>query len=246
VRLYSELAPWFHLLSDPADYAEEAARYRRLIREACPAATTVLELGAGGGNNASHLKRDFTCTLTDLSAEMLALSESINPECEHVAGDMRTIRLGRTFDAVFAHDAIVYMTSEADLRAAVETAYVHTRPGGVALFVPDCTSETFTGDRVQTGGHDGDDGRSLRFLEWTHGEGEDGVYAVDFVVLLREPGRAVRAVHDPQLFGVFPERRWVRVLEDAGFRVGVEAGSDPDGETPQTAFVAVRPPAAAG
>jgi SAM-dependent methyltransferase len=246
VHLYSDLAPWFHLLSDPADYAEEAARYRRLIREACPDATTLLELGAGGGNNASHLKREFTCTLTDLSPEMLALSEGINPECEHIAGDMRTIRLGRAFDAVFAHDAIVYMTSEADLRAAVESAFVHTRPGGVALFVPDCTSETFTGERVQTGGHDGDDGRSLRFLEWTHGEGADGVYEVDFVVVLRERDRAVRVVHDPQLFGVFPERLWVSVLEDAGFRVSVEPGGDPEGETPQPAFVAVRPPAAAG
>ena len=54
---------------------------------------------------------------------------------------MRTVRLGRTFDAVLVHDAIDYMTTEADLRAAVETAYAHCRPG-VALFVPDDIAET--------------------------------------------------------------------------------------------------------
>ena len=30
---------------------------------------------------------------------------------------MRNVRLGRTFDAVFVHDAIMYMTTEVDLRA---------------------------------------------------------------------------------------------------------------------------------
>ena len=68
---------------------------------------TLLELGSGGGNNASHLKARFNCTLTDISPDMLALSRTLNPECEHLEGDMRTLRLGRTFDVVFIHDAIV-------------------------------------------------------------------------------------------------------------------------------------------
>ena len=48
---------------------------------------------------------------------MLALSATLNPECEHLEGDMRTLRLGRTFDVVFIHDAISYLTTEDDLRA---------------------------------------------------------------------------------------------------------------------------------
>ena len=32
---------------------------------------------------------------------------------------MRSVRLGRTFDAVFVHDAIAYMTTEDDLRGGV-------------------------------------------------------------------------------------------------------------------------------
>ena len=56
VRIYGDLAPWFHLLTAPADYAGEAARYRGLILDELPEARTLLELGSGGGNNASHLK----------------------------------------------------------------------------------------------------------------------------------------------------------------------------------------------
>jgi hypothetical protein len=39
---------------------------------------------------------------------------------------MRTLRLGRAFDVVLVHDAIMYMTTEEELLAAAETAFAHT------------------------------------------------------------------------------------------------------------------------
>ena len=153
-------------MSAPADYEEEAAFYQRTLldaRERSP--QTLLELGSGGGNNASHLKARFAMTLVDRSPGMLDVSRALNPECEHVEGDMRTVRLGRQFDCVFVHDAVVYMTTEADLRRAIETAYVHCKPGGAALFWPDHVRENFR-PSTDHGGHDGA-GRALRYLEWT-------------------------------------------------------------------------------
>ena len=125
---------------------------------------SVLELGSGGGNNASHMKARFRLTLVDLPPAMLEVSRGLNPECEHLEGDMRTLRLGRTFDAVFVHDAVMYLTSAADLRAAMATAVAHCRPGGVVVFTPDCVRETYF-DYEHRGGHDGADGRSLRYHE---------------------------------------------------------------------------------
>src|SRR5579871_2999295 len=111
-RLYSELSPWYHLLSAPADYWEEADFIRNSLASAgTQSSASLLELGSGGGNNASHLKADFKLTLVDLSEGMLDLSRVLNPECEHIRGDMRTLRLDRLFDAVFVHDAIMYMTN---------------------------------------------------------------------------------------------------------------------------------------
>ena len=57
MKLYEELAEYWPLLSAPEDYAEEAAFYWRVMQGARPAPIrTVLELGSGGGNNASHMK----------------------------------------------------------------------------------------------------------------------------------------------------------------------------------------------
>ncbi len=213
--LYGELASWFHLLTPPEDYAEEAAYYRAALAGATAPLRTLLELGSGGGNNASHLKASLRCTLTDLSPAMLEQSRRLNPECEHVAGDMRALRLGRTFDAVLVHDAVSYLLAEDDLLRAMETAFVHARPGGAALFVPDCTRETFR-PRTEHGGRDGAD-RGLRYLEWVRDpDPSDTEYVADLAYLLRE-GNDVRAVHDRHAMGVFPRSTWRGLLARAGF-----------------------------
>jgi len=217
MKLYDELAEWWPLFSAPADYEEEAAFFARVLTDAStPAPRTVLELGSGGGNNAFHLKSQFEMTLVDLSPRMLAVSHALNPECEHRQGDMRTLNLGRTFDAVFVHDAIMYMTSVADLDAAIRTAYQHCRAGGVALFVPDCVQENFVA-KTRHGGHDGD-GRSLRYLEWTFDpDPADTTYRTDFAIVLRDRRGDTRIVHDSHIEGLFPRAEWMRLLRDAGF-----------------------------
>lgn len=215
-KMYAELAAWWPLLSAPADYAEEAAFYERLFLEACQRPPrTLLELGSGGGNNASHLKARFEMTLVDRSSGMLDVSRALNPECGHLQGDMRDVRLGRTFDCVFVHDAIVYMTSESELRGCMQTAYEHCAPGGVALLAPDHVRENFR-PCTSHGGHDGE-GRGLRYLQWKWDpDPDDTVYTVDYAYLLREADGSVRVEHDRHIEGLFPRADWLRLLADVG------------------------------
>jgi SAM-dependent methyltransferase len=239
MHMYSDLAPWFHLLTHPSGYWDEAAFVSRVVDEvAIGDARTLLELGSGGGNNASHLKARFACTLTDISADMLALSQTLNPECEHLEGDMRTLRLGRTFDVVFIHDAISYLTSEDDLAAAIETTAAHVRPGGVVILTPDATTEIFN-PRTDHGGHDGDDGRSLRYLEWIHPT-TSSTYDVDYLIIARGPGEDVRIVHDRHVLGLFPRATWERLVEETGLEL-VDTSVENPYELEQAAFVGRRP-----
>ncbi|PYQ29676.1 MAG: class I SAM-dependent methyltransferase [Acidobacteria bacterium] len=216
-KLYFELAEWWPLLSPPGLYAEEAAFYQQQLLGTCQwPCRTLLELGSGGGNNASHLKKQFDITLLDLSQEMIAVSRKLNPECEHHVGDMRHVRLGRTFDCLFIHDAIAYMTSEIDLRRAMDTAYIHCRPGGAALFAPNFVRETFN-SATDHGGSDGPH-RSLRYLEWRWDPNpEDETYVIDYAFLMREEDGTLRVQMDHHVEGLFGRNQWLQMLTAAGF-----------------------------
>ena len=219
LRMYGELATWWPLLSPPDEYRDEAAFFHQTLRAAgLPPAPTLLELGCGGGNNALHLKTHFAqVMLSDLSPQMLALSRALNPECEHVEGDMRTLRLERTFDVVFIHDAIDYMTTEQDLRLALQTAFLHCTTGGLVLLVPDYVRETFQSS-TDHGGSDGN-GRALRYLEWTYNS--DDTDTTEYAYLLREHGQPTRMEHDQHIHGLFDRATWLRLLRDVGLEPNI-------------------------
>ena len=240
-RFYGELAPWWPLVSPPEEYAEEAAFTATMLASASIPVRQVLELGSGGGHNAVHLKERFTMTLVDLSADMLAVSQRLNPECEHHEGDMRTVRLGRMFDAVFLHDAIDYMVTEDDLRRAIDTAFVHCRPGGVAVLIPDRITETFVPE-TDHGGHDGPDGRAVRFLDWSWDpDPADTSVSTEYVFLLRHADGSIDVVHETHRCGLFPRAVWLRLLTAAGFVPTEVTEVTTEDRPPRQLFLAHRP-----
>jgi SAM-dependent methyltransferase len=216
-RLYQDLAAWWPLISPPGEYVADAAVLGRVFAAAPSAVRTVLDLGSGGGHVAWHLKGRLELTLVDRSEEMLAVSRELNPDCEHVQGDMLTIRLGRRFDAVLVHDAIDYVTTEADLLQVARTAYAHCRPGGIAVFAPDHTADTF---RPETGGGGGSDdtGRRASFRERTSDpDPADEWIESAYEFTLRAADGSVQVVRESHRLGAFRHSTWHRVLTSAGF-----------------------------
>jgi ubiquinone/menaquinone biosynthesis C-methylase UbiE len=217
MRIYRDLARWYPLITPAADYADEADHILRLIdavRERPHA--TLLELGSGPGHMAFHLKKQLRCTLSDISPQMLDLSRALNPECTHVLADMRLLDLQDRFDVVLAQDAIGYMTTEADLKSAIATASRHLHPGGIAVLIPDHVKDTFA-ETVVSDGRATDEGRALRFLEWTFDpDPSDTTITVEFALMLREPGKAVRVEHDSHIAGLFDRATWLRLMAEAG------------------------------
>lgn len=213
---YDDLAEWWPLFSPPEEYGEEAADLLERLGPAGRGLPALLELGSGGGSLASHLSPHFTLTLTDLSPGMLAVNRAINPGAEHIVGDMRTLRLGRVFDVVLVHDAIMYATTPEDVQATLTTAAIHCRDGGTVMVLPDYVRETFE-PGSSADGHDARDGRGLRYLEWRWDpDPADDTYTVDYAFLLRSATGSVRVVHDRHVEGLFARARWLEWFERAG------------------------------
>jgi hypothetical protein len=163
-------------------------------------------------------------TLVDRSPEMLALSNTLNPECEHIQGDMRSIRLGRYFDAVLIHDAIMYMTTEDELAMAIQTAFEHCAPGGAALFCPDHVRENFQATTAH-GGHDSAT-RGARCLWWTWDpDPADTSYELAMAYILRDADRSMQMAGDVHRFGLFSRETWLALLRGVGFEARLIAGA---------------------
>jgi SAM-dependent methyltransferase len=221
-RLYSDLAHWWPLFSPPIYYIEEAADLLPLLNDGSKVpGRTLLELGSGGGSLAFHLKEEFVLTLTDRSAQMLAVSSVVNPECEHLCGDMTTLDLGRQFDRVLVHDAITYALTPDAVRAALGTAARHCRPGGLVIVLPDHVRETFA-PSTESGGDDAPDGRGLRYVEWTWDQNpDDHVHDNAFAFLLREADGTLRTVLDHHQCGLFARADWLQWCDEAGLDVRI-------------------------
>jgi len=217
LALYSTLAQWWPLLSHPKDYEEEANIYSDLLVRNCHPLNHVLELGSGGGNNASYLKKHFAMTLVDLSPQMLEVSKKLNSECEHIIGNLKEIRLSKQFDAVFVHDAINYMTTEKDLLKAIQNCARHCRSGGVVLVVPDFFKETFKSS-THHGGHDSD-GQGLRYLDWIYDpDPTDSSYTSSMVYMIRNGVNPVIVESDQHLCGLFEQETWLRLFQTADLK----------------------------
>ena len=200
----------------PPDHYKEEARYwlRELRSRLAPCRRRILDLGTGGGHHLHQLTAEFDATAVDLSEAMLAHSRRLNPGVAHHIGDMRTARLGETFDAVLVHDAISYMTTEADLLSVFATARAHLNPGGLLIAAPDDYTDTFAPPRV-----DYQTNRNAQ-TELTYVEYSTDLDPTDTTyVFFIKRGSGLRVEVNNHITGLFPMATWARLLTEAGFEV---------------------------
>ena len=240
--MYKDLAPFFPIITPPEDYLEEGEYFAQIIKNTSPITTkTLLDLGCGGGNDDSALKKHFEITGVDVSDEMLKLAGKLNPEVKYVRGDMRFIRLKKTFDAVAIFDSINYMVTRDDLKAAFETAFAHLKPGGVLLTVAEVVKDRFRQNwtRCMTNARGGTE---VTFIEnYYDPDPKDTSYEATFVFLIRRNGK-LRVETDHHLCGVFDLKTWTDLLQEVGFKVNrMEFNvSDPEAKN-YPLFVCIKP-----
>jgi len=218
-RLYNELSYLWPIISPPSEYAGESAEWRRVIKDKLgPARHNILELGAGGGHNLSHLTQEFQATAVDISPSMLELSRKLNPYVTHHSGDMRTVRLGNLFDAVLIHDAIGHMLTESDLKAAIVTAKVHLRPGGILLVAPEWLREEFAGPKLFIWIR-GNQNIKVTIQEYLHSPDHNYSQIESIYSYMIEEHGNVSIERDVHVNGLFFGSTWLRLFEQVGFGV---------------------------
>ncbi|MEM7682368.1 MAG: class I SAM-dependent methyltransferase [Planctomycetota bacterium] len=248
--LYDQWAELWPYLQGPEDVAEETAAIEALLVEQLGLPElgrpdgahingadkpTLVEFGAGGGATLAGLARRFDCTAVDLSPAMLEHVAALDLPIHTVCADMRTARLGKTFDALLCADAIDHLSTREDAQAALQTLAAHLRPGGVAIVAPTYTDETFVdGDWsafrrpdddpahdaiVRTLSPDLDAGPELTVMSVAHRLAPDAeAFELTVAIVRRDaPGGVAHLIEDRQRCGLFAESFWLESLGGAGF-----------------------------
>ncbi len=221
--MYDEFAHLWQQISAPEEYEAEAAELREVIFDLLksPAGKftpSLLEFGSGGGNALSHLTPFFNCVATDPATDMLEISQQVNLEAEHIAGDMRALRLDRKFDVVVVLDAVSYILTEDDLRSTFRTARAHLDPGGVFIAGPDWIEGVTPVPNISCKlGKPGE----LSYSEFVHDpDTADNSLEVIFTFYLPQPDGTVKVEEDRHQHGIFPLQTWLLAMRDAGFEAG--------------------------
>jgi SAM-dependent methyltransferase len=159
MSVFGAYSRYYNLLYKDKDYSGEAEYVAGLIRKHRPGSKSLLDLGCGTGRHDLLLAgMGYEVTGVDLSEEMLAVARAqqvsfnsqlstLNGSCStfdnsrsslnFVHGDIRTIRLERTFDVVISlFHVMSYQVTNADLQAVFATAWALLEPGGIFIF--DC------------------------------------------------------------------------------------------------------------
>lgn len=232
-RMYGDLAWLWPIISPPEDYFEETELFSKAIKENSRIEVkTLLHMGCGGGHNDHTFKKYFNVTGVDTSEEMLKLARTLNPEVTYHEGDMRTVRLSHSFDAVAILDSITYMSTVEDLRSAFQTAYEHLKPGGIFItYVEEC-KERFMQNRTKCSSNAKGD-IEITLIENSYDpDPADTSFEGTFIFLIRQGGE-LQFHTDHHICGLFELGTWHDLLRESGFEVEqmkFEHSTFPEGE----------------
>jgi SAM-dependent methyltransferase len=108
---------------------------------------SVLDIGCGTARDLASLSRDIPISWgIDASSSMLAYARAVRPDLHLELADMRSARLGRTFDAIVClRSVFMYALTNADVELTIDTFVAHAHSG--TLLVLDLNNAmTFLGD----------------------------------------------------------------------------------------------------
>jgi SAM-dependent methyltransferase len=133
--VFDAYSRYYDLLYRDKDYVAESNYINDVLKRYEITGANILEFGSGTGKHGRLLaERGYQVMGIERSEEMVAQALQKNGFSSQ-QGDIRSVQLGRTFDAVISLFHVVsYQVSNEDVRAVFSRAAEHLQPGGLFVF----------------------------------------------------------------------------------------------------------------
>ncbi len=229
MSVFGNYSRYYDLLYKGKDYVGEARYIHELLQQCAPQTKSLLDLGCGTGAHDLLLARyGYRIDGVDMSDEMLAKArEKTSPTSDGETplhfhkGDIRTVRLGKTFDAVVSLFHVVsYQTLNADVMQTLTTVKTHLKRDGVFIF--DCWyGPTVLTDRpvVRVKNLEDDDVRVVRIAEPVL-HPEHNLVDVRYTVFITDKKTGhVQELHETHTMRYFFSPEIEFMVNNAGFKI---------------------------
>jgi ubiquinone/menaquinone biosynthesis C-methylase UbiE len=217
------------------DYAAEASKVHEFIQKyKRTEGNTLLDVACGTGAHAGFLSQYYQVTGTDLNVNMLKVARKKHPEMQFFEGDMRSLDLGRRFDAVTClFSAIGYMKTKADLRKAVKSMSRQLLPGGVLLIEPWFSQEQWNVGRVSINEVEKPE---IKIIRMALARKRGKVSLIEFQYLIGTP-KGIEHLTEQLELGLFDHEEYL----DAFNRAGLQVTHDTEGIFGRGLYIGTRP-----
>jgi SAM-dependent methyltransferase len=224
---FSTLARFYDPLQTRKDYGSESRRLEKLVhRFGRAGGRDWLDTACGTGQHLSHLRARYAVVGVDLSPEMLRIARHRLPGVPLYQADMRTFRLGSSFDVVTClFGAIGHLKTERDLLRSFTNFFRHLKPGGIAIVEPWLGPEIYRSGFIHLVTHQSP---GLTIVRLSDSSRRRNHSIVHFHYLIAERGRRVRYVDTVDVGLMVSRLRLLDLLRRAGF----SARFIPHGPTP--------------
>jgi SAM-dependent methyltransferase len=132
-HIYDKIIHWFDTHRTKDLSLEE--KYLAIIEPYLPKQGTILDVGCGTAEPlaAYFIEKGHELTGLDASKKMIALCKERYPKQEWILGDMRTLKLDKTFDVVIAWHSFFHLPHEAHADT-LKLLASHLKPHGLLIF----------------------------------------------------------------------------------------------------------------
>jgi SAM-dependent methyltransferase len=225
------------IYSEFKDFEAEASQVATLLREKCPSAKRLLDVGCGTGRHAAALvsEHGFEVDGLDIESGFLEIARERCPNGKFFHGDMTSFDLGSSYDAVLClFSSIGYVCTLERLTLAARSIRRHVAPGGVAIIEPWFTPDVFRGGAVHMTIVDRED---LKISRVNRTEIRGRISWMEFQYLVADPSeiRHLKEVHE---LGLFTREEMLHALRAGGFH---EVEFDAEGLTGRGLYVCRTP-----
>jgi ubiquinone/menaquinone biosynthesis C-methylase UbiE len=214
---FHELARYYDLLNASKDYERESNQLDSLAQKfSVRPPRRWLDVACGTGRHLASLTRRYEVTGLDLSREMLRVARRRLPGVPLHRGDMRTFRLGHSFDVVSClYSAIGHLDSPREVQAAFANFYRHLDPGGVALVEPWIEPDLFRPGYVHLATYQGPEGLIARMA---FSEKRANRSLVHYHFLIGHQGKGVRFFDERETGLLLSREELVGLMSRVGFK----------------------------